>query len=60
MKPNEWTPGSTIRVGFLTLTVVRQAPEKRTDRYLPVPWLLEGSKGRTYLFTPYNGLERVS
>ena len=60
MKPNEWTPGSMVRVGFLTLTVVRKAPERRVDDGRPVPWLLEGSKGRTYLFTPYNGLERVS
>lgn len=60
MQTQEWQPGRRVKVGFLVLTVKRQAPERRTDRYLPIPWLLGDGKGREYLFTPYNGLERVS
>lgn len=51
-----WTPGSTVKVGFMSLTVLRAIPTP--GDYLPDAYILE-AKGRYYRFVPHNGLERI-
>ena len=54
-----WTPGAIVKVGFLSLKVVKAIPTPGDG--LPDQYELTNKDGtRTYLFTPYNGLERVS
>ena len=55
IKPEE-SKGFTVKVGFMTLTVVGY--EETPGDYLPNKWHLE-SKGKLYDFTPYNGLQSV-
>lgn len=53
----DWSIGQTVRVGFLTLTVVgvRLTPgDGRPDVYE-----LEGPRGARYEFTPHFGLARL-
>lgn len=54
---NVFAPGNQVKIGFMTLIVIRKADEK--EYYRPYPWILESSKGIKYLFTPYFGLERL-
>ena len=54
----DWSVGSTVKVGFLTLTVVALIPTP--GDWLPDKYLLESSKGVKYHFTPHNGLEKLS
>lgn len=53
-----WEVGQTVKVGFLTLTITGFTPSNGDG--LPGSWHLSDSKGRTYQFTPYNGLERIA
>ena len=53
-----WTPGSTVKVGFLTLEVVKA--KATPGDYLPDAYLLKNSKGDHYEFVPHNGLSRLS
>jgi len=54
-----WTPGATVKVGFLTLRVL--AAEPTPGDYLPDAYHLESLDGaRRYRFVPHNGLERLS
>ena len=57
-KHAQWIVGATVKVGFLMLTITGHEPQPRGD-YLPRRWYLRDDKGRSYIFTPYNGLERV-
>ena len=50
------TKGKSVKVGFMTLQITGY--ELTPGDYLPNKWLLE-SNGKSYEFTPYNGLERV-
>ena len=52
----DWTAGQTVKVGFMSLTVVRAIPTP--GDYKPDAYILE-SKGRYYRFVPHNGLERI-
>ena len=57
-KTQDWTPGMTVKVGFLTLLVlsVELTPgDGRPDRYI-----LQHSNGNRYAFTPHYGLEKVN
>lgn len=53
----DWSPGRTVRVGFLTLRVVEAIPTPGDGR--PDVYRLASLDGRTgYTFTPHHGLER--
>jgi hypothetical protein len=52
----DWSVGSTVKVGFLHLTVVEFVPTPGDG--MPDAYRLQGSKGRRYRFTPHYGLER--
>lgn len=51
----DWTPGNTVKVGFLSLKVI--AKIATPGNYLPDQYALEGG-GRFYRFIPHHGLER--
>lgn len=53
----DWSVGKTVKVGFLTLTVV--SIELTPGDGKPDAYHLQDSKGRRYVFTPHNGLERI-
>ena len=53
----DWSEGSTVKVGFMTLTVKALIPTP--GDWLPDKYLLESSNGTQYHFTPHNGLERI-
>ena len=51
----DWTPGASIKVGFLTLEVVECIPtpgDYRPDDYR----LWNPKSGKKYTFTPHHGL----
>lgn len=53
----QWEIGSKVKVGFLTLTVIRKEPtpgDYKPDRY----HLIDPQNLRQYVFTPHLGLER--
>jgi hypothetical protein len=53
----KWETGNSVKVGFLTLTVVRIEPtpgDHMPDRY----HLIDSKSLRRYVFTPHVGLER--
>jgi hypothetical protein len=53
-----WTPGATVKVGFLTLRVVRAIATP--GDFKPDEYILESLKGdKVYSFVPHNGLERI-
>lgn len=54
---NEFKEGNTVKIGFMTLTVLYQS--KANEYYRPRAWISESSKGIIYQFTPYYGLERL-
>lgn len=54
---NEFKEGNTVKIGFMTLTVLYQSTTN--EYYRPRAWILESSKGIRYQFTPYYGLERL-
>ena len=49
----DWTPGATVRVGFMTLTVVKKVPTPG-DHEPDVYHLLSNNK--PYTFQPHLGL----
>jgi hypothetical protein len=49
--------GQVVRVGFMPLTV--EEYELTPGDGMPNRWHLESSKGKKYIFTPYNGLQEV-
>jgi hypothetical protein len=53
----EWSIGSTVKVGFLTLTVAHKilTPSGEPDVYR-----LTGRNGAQYDFVPHGGLHRVA
>ena len=53
----DWSVGSVVRVGFLSLRVV--ASEATPGDYRPDRYILESAKGVRYSFTPHFGLERL-
>ena len=54
-----WSPGSTVRVGFLKLRVVACIPTP--GNYRPDDYALESLDGRAfYRFTPHHGVTRVN
>lgn len=53
-----WTPGSTVRVGFLRLRVI--CCIATPGNYKPDDYALESLDGRAfYRFTPHHGVVRV-
>ena len=53
-----WSPGSTVRVGFLRLRVL--ASIATPGNYRPDEYALESLDGRAfYRFTPHHGIVRV-
>jgi hypothetical protein len=52
-----WTPGATVKVGFLTLTVVRAIPTP--GDFAPDEYILRNTKGQLYSFVPHHGLCRI-
>lgn len=52
----EEATGMIVKVGFMTLTVTGY--EETPGDYLPNKWHLTAN-GKSYEFTPYNGLELV-
>ena len=53
-RKQDWTPGATVRVGFLTFTVVRKVPTPGDFR--PDVYHLTSANGAQYTFTPHHGL----
>ena len=54
----DWTVGSTVKVGFLTLQIV--GAEATPGDYKPDVYYLANADGsKHYQFTPHYGLERV-
>lgn len=52
----DWTPGSTVKVGFMSLEVVECIPTP--GDYAPDAYRLWNPKnGNKYTFVPHNGLE---
>lgn len=57
-KNKDWSPGSIVKVGFLSLRVVSLSHNENGG---PDIYDLESLDGaRTYGFTPHNGLYRVN
>jgi hypothetical protein len=56
--PQDWTPGRTVKVGFLSLTVV--AKIATPGNYLPDQYALTNGRGIFYKFVPHNGLTRCA
>jgi hypothetical protein len=53
-----WSPGSTVKVGFLRLRVL--ASIATPGNYRPDEYALESLDGRAfYRFTPHHGIVRV-
>lgn len=53
-----WTVGASVKVGFLTLTVVEAIPTP--GDWMPDAYVLTNAKGTFYRFVPHNGLVRCS
>ena len=54
-----WTPGSTVKVGFLRLRVI--AAIATPGNYRPDEYALESLDGRAfYRFCPHHGINRVN
>ena len=53
-----WEPGQSVKVGFLTLTVV--AKIATPNNWLPDQYALTNGAGRFYKFIPHNGIERCN
>jgi catalase len=55
----EWTAGSTVKVGFLTLVVV--AKIATPGDFKPDAYILKNSAGtQLYKHVPFNGVEKLS
>lgn len=53
----DWSIGSTVRVGFVSLRVVAIEPTPGDGR--PDAYLLESAKGEQYRFVPHCGLSKA-
>lgn len=53
----DWSVGSVVKVGFMTLTVV--SITATPGDYKPDSYQLVSSKGIKYEFVPHNGLTKV-
>ena len=53
----DWSVGSTVRVGFLTLTVIAIVPTPGDG--MPDEYRLVSASGKQYSFVPHIGLERI-
>lgn len=54
----QWEVGSTVKVGFVTLTV--KAKVATPGDYLPDAYILVNASGtQLYRFVPHNGLEKI-
>lgn len=53
-----WTIGSTVKVGFLALTVV--AAIATPGDFKPDAYILQSAKGQYYKFVPHNGLQKIT
>jgi catalase len=54
-----WTTGSTVKVGFLSLMVVQAIPtpgDYAPDAYL----LVNAAQTQLYKFVPHNGVEKIT
>src|SRR3954469_20972898 len=54
-----WEPGQSVKVGFLTLTVVQCIPtpgDYAPDAYI----LINSGQNQLYKFVPHNGLTKLS
>lgn len=51
-----WTAGSTVKVGFMTLTVIARVPTP--GDYRPDVYHLISAKGAAYTFQPHYGLTK--
>ena len=54
-----WSVGSNVKVGFMTLTVRAAVPTP--GDYAPDAYILSNAAGtQLYLFVPHNGLTKIS
>jgi hypothetical protein len=53
----DWSVGSIVQVGFLSLKVERLIPTP--GDYRPDIYVLSSSTGKLYEFVPHHGLERI-
>jgi len=54
-----WTIGSTVKVGFMTLTVRAAVPTPKD--YAPDAYILSNAAGtQLYSFVPHNGVTKIS
>lgn len=54
----DWTAGATVKVGFLTLTVVAAVPTP--GDFAPDAYILTNKAGtQLYKFVPHNGVEKI-
>lgn len=51
-----WEPGQTVKVGFLSLVVVEKVATP--GNWLPDQYALKSAAGAFYRFIPHNGLTR--
>jgi hypothetical protein len=56
MAKQDWTPGNTVKVGFLSLQVIAKIPTP--GDWLPDAYALKNARGDFYHFIPHNGLTR--
>lgn len=54
----DWTPGQTVKVGFLTLEVI--AKVATPGNWMPDQYALKNAAGTFYQFIPHNGLRRCA
>lgn len=54
----DWTPGQTVKVGFLSLVVV--AKVATPGNYLPDQYALQSAKGAFYQFIPHHGVRKCA
>jgi len=52
----EWAPGQRVKVGFMTLNVIRKVATPGDFR--PDVWHLVNDKGAKYTFQPHWGLSK--
>lgn len=50
----DWTPGATVKVGFMKLTVLRKVATP--GDFYPDVYHLTATNGRAYTFQPHHGL----
>ncbi len=54
----DWTAGATVKVGFLTLTVI--AAVATPGDFAPDAYILSNKAGtQLYKFVPHNGVEKI-